>query len=329
MEESFQFDIADIDSAVESFSRKGITEFVLQDEQILSHKGRLLYFLRCVREKAPDVFVTLPVDASVLDMDVCRCCAELCCSIEILLDDRSDSGTYLFDKQFFSRRAKMLNTLGLVFGFDMDFARSAEDRLKFFRERVDFAVSLYPNHIDFPQIESGSGAARPAPSAVFSTQDIEAARELAFACSSFYSFGRAVPWFLSVLAPLGMKPSQFFRDFAEWQNINNCGLNSKWRPDSASHSEIERMQLSFLKFKYEEKSKSQLFDVVSCIVRLHGAFSRCIGENEESIVRLSYNPDELFGGGAQDIQSFFDNAFIENSSVRVFMGVDGPDFRYC
>ena len=89
------------------------------------------------------------------------------------------------------------------------------------------------------------------------------------------------------------------------------------------------MQLEFLKFKYEEKNKDQLFEVVSNIVRLNGALSRCFGEGEESIVEMSYNPDEILSGQAMNVQSFFDNAFMEYSRVRVFMGSDGPDFKYC
>ena len=174
-----------------------------------------------------------------------------------------------------------------------------------------------------------SSIKQPKPSATFSTQDIKNCRETAFAVSSFYSYGRAVTWFLAVLAPLKMTPAKFFQDFAEWQKINNCSLDSGWKPETAKHAEIEKMQLSFLKFKYDEKNKPQLFDVVSNIVRLNGAFSRCFGEGEESKIELGYNPEELLSGAAMDIQSFFDNSFIENSTVKIFMGEDGVDWKYC
>ena len=154
-------------------------------------------------------------------------------------------------------------------------------------------------------------------------------KETAFAASVFYTYGRAVTWFLAVLAPLKMTPSKFFQDFAEWQNHNNCSFSSDWKPEQAKHTEIEKMQLAFLKFKYEEKNKPQLFEVVSNVVRLNGAFSRCFGEGEESRLELTYNPDELLSGAAMDIQSFFDNAFMENSTVKVYMGKDDVEWRYC
>ena len=328
MSYTIKFSSSQLESSLASFAERGITEFTLQDEAILSHKGKLLHFLEVFREKAGSVFLTLPVRAELLDMDVCKACAELYCTLEIPLEGTSKGNSYLFDKKFYSRRAQMLNTMGLVFGFDMDFASTAGDSVKNFRDRLDFALSLYPNHIDFPQLESASENA-PKPSATFSTQDIKMAKECAHAVSTFYSYGRAVTWFLAVLAPLKMSAAKFFQDFAEWQNLNNCGLLSSWKPSEAKHAEIEKMQLSFLKFKYEEKNKPQFFEVVSNVVRLNGALSRCYGEGEESYVELQYNPDELLSGAALDIPSFFENAFIENSTVKVFMGEEDVEYRYC
>ena len=332
MVQTFKFSSANLESSLSSFSEKGITEFTLQDEAILSHKGKLLHFLESFRSKCGDVFLTLPVSATVLDMDVCKACSELYCTLEIPLSGISKNGTYLFDKKFYSRRADMLNTLGLVFGFDMDYATASGDSVKLFRDRLDFALSLYPNHIDFPQLSDISVRDTrifPKPTATFSTQDIKMCRETAFAVNVFYSLGRAVTWFLAVLSPLKMSPSKFFQDFAEWQKINNCSLESGWKADEAKHAEIEKMQLSFLKFKYEEKNKMQYFEVVENIVRLNGAVSRCYGEGEESKITLSYNPEELLSGSAMDIPSFFENSFIENSTVKIFMTDNGVDWKYC
>ncbi|WP_407428318.1 hypothetical protein [Treponema sp.] len=326
-----KFSSANLEASLSSFASQKITEFTLQDEEILSHKGKLLHFLQVFGEKAGNVFLTLPVRAELLDMDVCKACSNLYCTLEIPFEGLSKSGAYLFDKKFFSRRAQMLNTLGLVFGFDINFASVPADSVKAFRDRLDFALSLYPNHIDFPQLEPDlkSSVTLPKSTATFSTQDIKMCREMAFAVSVFYTYGRAVTWFLSVLEPLKMSPSKFFQDFAEWQKINNCSLASGWNPAEAKHAEIEKMQLAFLKFKYEEKNKMQYFEVVSNVVRLNGAFSRCFGEGEESKIELSYNPDELLSGAAMDIPSFFENSFMENSTVKIFMGEDGADWRYC
>ena len=89
MERTFTFNSQQLESSLASFSEKGITEFTLQDSEILGHKGRLLRFLQAVRKNAPDLFVTLPVDAKILDMDVCKACAELNCSLDIRSEEHT------------------------------------------------------------------------------------------------------------------------------------------------------------------------------------------------------------------------------------------------
>ncbi len=326
MERGFHFSADHIERDLAACAGQGITELVLHDAGILSHKGKLLHFLQAVVSYAPGVFVTLPVDASVLDMDVAKAAAAVNCSLEIPLDGTDKGGAYLFDKRFYARRANMLNTMGLVFGVALRFACAAGDSVRLFRDRLDFAVSLMPNHIDFPQIEP-DGAPAPRPSATFSTQDIRAVTETAFACKVFYSAGRAVAWFSSVLDALKMNASAFFRDFAEWQRVNNCSLSSSWDCDRAGHAEIESMQCAFLRFKLEEKNRAQLFPVVSDIVRLNGALSRCCGEGTETVVPLRYHPDDLLSPAALRIASFAENAFIESCNVRVFVTDGGVDYE--
>ena len=130
-------------------------------------------------------------------------------------------------------------------------------------------------------------------SGIFSAEEIRFARNIAFACKTFYSAGRAVPWFLSVLQALKIQPSKFFADFAEWQKVNNCDFTSGFVPEDCNHKEIEKMQLLFLSMKFEEKNKSELIPIVNDIVKLNGAFSRLVGEGEESVIFTKYNPDDF------------------------------------
>ena len=150
---------------------------------------------------------------------------------------------------------------------------------------------------------------------------------MAFACNTFYTYGRAVPWFLTVLAPLKVNSSRFFADFAEWQRCNNCGMASSFDASAVPQTEIERMQLLFLELKYEEKNKSSLFPVVNDIVRLNGAISRLAGEGTESVVETMYNPDDLLGPGSRNLASFSDTVCMEKCRVQIFVGEDGPDYR--
>lgn len=321
--------LADVEKDLPNFTKKGIKEFTLHDKVATADKNKLLHFLSSVEKYCPDLYLTIPVTVAVLDAEVCRVCSNLYCSLDIPFTGSSkpaDNGSvYLFDKKRYAGKASMLNDTGLVFGFDMDYATLSGDSIKLFRERFDFAVSLYPNHIDFAQLETQPDIAKP--TATFSTQDIRYARDMAFACKTFYSAGRSVPWFLSVLAPLKIQPSKFFADFAEWQRCNNCNISSGFAPDSVGHLEIEKMQLIFLSLKYEEKHKETMFSVVKDIVRLNGAFSRLVGEGETTELELSYNPDDLFSPDATNIASFAENVMLEPCHVKIFDGKDGPDYK--
>ncbi|MBO4385975.1 MAG: hypothetical protein J5817_03060, partial [Treponema sp.] len=152
-------------------------------------------------------------------------------------------------------------------------------------------------------------------------------RGISFACRTFYTCGRAVPWFNSVTKALKVYPSAFFSDFDEWQQCNNCSFITDYVPENASHEEIEKMQLSFLQQKFEEKHKEHLFAAVKDLVLLNGAFSRVAQEGEESIIQTSYNPDDILSPYSQDIARFADSTAMEMCRVKVFAGADSPDYK--
>ena len=210
------------------------------------------------------------------------------------------------------------------------------DNLKAFLERLDFAVAQYPNHLDFPQTQkiipenydnADYSDIEPKTTGIFSAKEIRYARDVSFACSTFYTLGRAVPWFLTVLKPLRIYPSAFFADFAEWQRCNNCDYKSGFEPENESHKSLEKMQLLFLEEKYEEKGCHEYFTAVKDFVVLNGAMSRLVAEGEESVVETSYNPDDIFSPEACDLQSFCENVCMENCRVRIFATDDGPDYE--
>lgn len=310
----FCFDLKNLEADLSSLAQKGVTEFALHDERFASDKNALSSFLQAAARLAPNVYYSVPVQAQAIDAQVVGLLQNLFCSVDIFMSGAAGRKFFL-DKKLISKKAALLNNAGIVFGFLMDFARAEGDSVKAFRERVDFALPLYPNHIEFEQLFSDKKEARN--SATFSSQDIVWARNAAYAISVFYSEGRAVPWFNSVLKPLKIAPSKFFSDFAEWQLCNNCGFESRQKGLELSHKEIEKMQLLFLEEKYSEKRLERLLPVVSDIVRINGAFSRLSGEGEESELNLSFNPDDLLSPAAFDINSFEENVCMENCRVLI------------
>jgi len=334
MNKQFKFTVAELDSQIQSLVQNGVTELAVHDEALAGDKRKVLQLFNLISRKAPQLFVSVLVYADVIDKEVVSAASNIFCSFEIPLKVSSKGGKLLFDKKFYANKAKLLNDYGLVFGFDLTYAVEPQDSLKQFMDRLDFAVNQYPNHIDFPQLEIKAGeeeknvsVIEPKVTGLFSAKDIRYARDVSFACKSFYSSGRAVPWFLSVLRPLKIYPSRFLSDFAEWQRCNNCDFKSGFSPENENHKAIEKMQLLFLDEKYEEKNCSDLITLVNDIVSINGAMSRLCGENEEATIKTSYHPDDLFSEESMDLISFVENVCMMECKVRIFAGDEGPDYQ--
>ena len=322
----YKFKSQELEAQIQTLTQKGITEFSIHDPEVAKDKRRVLKLINLMAQYAPDVFVSILVDASVIDREVAACATQIFCSFDIPLECTDKGGKLLFDKKYYSAKARLLNDFGLLFGFMITYAVVPGDTLKLFLERLDFAVDQYPNHLEFPQIMN-TELDQPKVTGTFSAADIRYCRDTAFACRTFYTAGRAVPWFLSVLKPLRIYPSRFFADFAEWQRVNNCSYKSGFDSTAAQHKEIEKMQLLFLEQKYEEKRCHNLITLVHDIVTLNGAMSRLAGENEESVIVTSYHPDDLFSEEAFNLEAFSENVCMEECRVKIFAGQDGPDYE--
>lgn len=323
----YKFKTSELEAQIETLSQKGITEFSIHDESLAKDKRRVLKIINLIAQYAPDLFVSILADASVIDREVAAAATQIFCSFDIPLEVQSKGGKILFDKKFYSAKARLLNDFGLVFGFQLTYAQVAGDSLKLFLDRLDFALQQYPNHIDFAQTMNSEEEKTAKVTGFFSAQDIRYARDLAFSCRTFYTSGRAVPWFLSVLKPLRIYASRFFADFAEWQRCNNCDYRSGFVPEAVPHKEIEKMQMLFLEQKYEEKGQHSLIMLVKDIVAVNGAMSRVAGEGEESTIVTSYNPDDLLSEEAFDLAAFCENVCMEECKVRIFADEEGPSYE--
>ena len=323
----YKFKSSELETQIETLSQKGITEFSIHDASLAKDKRRVLKIINLIAQYAPDLFVSILADASVIDREVAAAATQIFCSFDIPLEVQSKGGKILFDKKFYSAKARLLNDFGLVFGFQLTYAQVAGDSLKLFLDRLDFAVQQYPNHIDFAQTMNSEEEKTAKVTGFFSAQDIRYARDLAFSCRTFYTSGRAVPWFLSVLKPLRIYASRFFADFAEWQRCNNCDYRSGFVPEAVPHKEIEKMQMLFLEQKYEEKGQHSLITLVKDIVAVNGAMSRVAGEGEESTIVTSYNPDDLLSEEAFDLAAFCENVCMEECKVRIFADEEGPVYE--
>lgn len=317
----------EIESKLGELKNLGITEFSIYDKNLSKDKNRLLKIMQKASEESEGIFFSILTDVCVIDKEIVNSALKIFCSFDIPLEVLEKGGKCLFDKKKYASKANLLNQNGMVFGFYLDYSTVTGDSLRNFCERLDFAINQFPNHIDFPQTFNSDFYDSPKVTALFSAKDLRIARDVSFACRTFYSCGRAVPWFLSVLKPLKIHPSKFFSDFSEWQRCNNCDYKSGFVPENENHKNLEKMQLLFLEQKYEEKQCQNLFEVVYDIVRINGAMSRLCGEGEECVLETSYNPDDLFSEEILDIEKFSENVCMENSKVKIFESSEGPSYK--
>ncbi|MDO4506380.1 MAG: hypothetical protein Q4B64_05485 [Spirochaetales bacterium] len=323
---SYTFSIESIFKDLPTFNEKKITELTVNDLNFSSDKAGILRLTEEIKKHCPDLFLSLLIDPKVIDRALVDSLSEIYCSLEIPVCGTEKNGTLLFDKKFYSGKANILNEAGLVFGFNMAWGMQTGDTFKLFRDRLDFAASLYPNHIDFEQLER-TPYEDPKPTGIYSSKDMDFSRGMAFACKVFYSQGRAVPWFNSVLHALKINASSFFADFEEFQQCNNCSFEVEFDGDEAGHKAVEKLQLMFLSQKFEEKNKSHLFAAVNDIVKINGAFSRCSSDGTEEDVELSYNPEDLLSPYSLNIADFAENVAMESTEIKIFETDEGPDFK--
>jgi hypothetical protein len=321
-----EFSIEKIFSSLKNFSRDGITELSITDEKFSQDAGAVLKLAAEIKKYAPELFVSILISPQIISQNLVNALSEIFCSIEIPFRGTEKNGTLLFDKKFFSSRAKILNSAQMIFGFDMEWGAQKGDTFRLFRDRLDFAVSLYPNHIDFPQLEK-KPFKEIASTGIYSSKDMDFSRGISFACKTFYSCGRAVPWFKFVLDALKIPASTFFADFEEFQLCNSCSMEAEFNPDECEFETIKKLQLSFLQQKFEEKNKGHLFAAVRDSVILNGAFSELSAEKKEIIVETSYNPDDLLSSEILNVEKFCENVPMENCTVKVFLGRDGEDYK--
>ena len=77
MEKEYNFTVAEFESQIPTFKSKGITEFSIHDPSVAKDKKRILKIINLIAQKAPDVFVSIFVDASVIDREVAAAATQI------------------------------------------------------------------------------------------------------------------------------------------------------------------------------------------------------------------------------------------------------------
>lgn len=217
--------------------RRGASQIFVLDSTFNQDVRRAKTLLRLIGKKAPGVHCHFEVRHELLDQEQAQLFAQLTCSLQIGLQSADPAVARnvgrKFDRRDFVVKIDLLNEAGCVFGFDLIYGLPGETLASFSRG-IDFALSLYPNHLDIFPLSVLPGTALAASADVlglrhlssppytllespdFPETDMSAARRLGAACDIFYSRGKAVAWFNAIIAALRLKPSEFLSTFDLW-----------------------------------------------------------------------------------------------------------------
>lgn len=229
-----RFPLERIEAELRWFARSGVSQVFVLDSTFNSDRERAVTILRLIRKIAPQIHFHFEVRSEFLDRQQAELFAAITCSLQIGLQSADPAVLKQSGRSFtradFTAKAALLNKSGAIFGFDLIYGLPG-DTLAGFRKSLDFALGLYPNHLDiFPlallpgtllaQRSAALGLRHNSEppylltaSPAFPADDLAAAARLAAACDIFYSQGKAVAWFMSLLHLLAMTPGSFLEGF--------------------------------------------------------------------------------------------------------------------
>jgi hypothetical protein len=280
-----RFALERLEQELRLFARLQVPQVFVLDSTFNKVPERAKAILRLIKRLAPEVHFHFEVRSEFIDPEMAELFASITCSLQIGLQS-SDVQVLRgvgrgFDREDFSYRVSLLNQTGAIFGFDLIYGLPG-DSPQLFRESLDFAISLYPNHLDiFPLAVLpgtrlfGRAAALglkhlDAPpytltcSPTFSEAELAQAGRLALACDVFYSRGKAVAWFNAVADALKLKPSAFFQAFSDF-----LGPRGSAGEQDVAEEEIWQLQRRFLEAAFGERKKGKLLTLALDLVDYH------------------------------------------------------------
>jgi len=358
-----RFSLVRIEAELRHFAAHGVSQIFVLDSTFNQDLRRAKTILRLIRNIAPDIHFHFEVRSEFLDKELAGLFARITCSLQIGLQSSNPDVLAQVGRSFsqndFSAKVGLLNDSGAVFGFDLIYGLP-DDTLAGFCTSLDYALSLYPNHLDiFPLavlpgtrlFQRGSELAlqwlNTPPYTLIATKeftaaDMAAAARLAAACDIFYTRGRAVAWFNSVTHVLKLTPSQFFQLFADW--LLRKDLPNLVESDF-DDNEIWQMQREFLTQLFTPKQLKRFLHLVLDLVDYHHCYAvallaeppaptRKLVSGKEllsmsfrlaastQVIRFHYEIQELIECGSTDIR-WMQAHFSPSGSQAVIYPHDG------
>jgi hypothetical protein len=287
-----RFSLVRVEQELRLFARLRVPQVFVLDSTFNKIPQRAKEILRLIARLAPGVHFHFEVRSEYIDAEMAELFASITCSLQIGLQS-ADPAVLRgvgrgFDRDDFARRVSLLNQSGAIFGFDLIFGLPG-DSAPLFRDSLDFALSLYPNHLDiFPlavlpgtrlfgkAAELGLEHLDAPPYTLVATPsfpapDLNEARLLAAACDIFYSRGKAVAWFNAVVAALRLTPSAFLRAFSRFLGTRGAGGEQE-----VAEEEIWGLQRDFLTEIFRDRNKQKLLPLALDLADYHHLYARAL-----------------------------------------------------
>ncbi|MBI3130123.1 MAG: radical SAM protein [Acidobacteria bacterium] len=291
---------------LECFQASGIREVFVLDPTFNYHKPQAKAVLRLIAEKAPRLLFFFEIRSEFLDQEMAKLFAALPCTLQIGLQSAHDKVlrniSRTFNPKDFKAKIMLLHQMGVPYGFDLIYGLPG-DSLQGFRESIDFAMSMVPNHLDIFRLSvlPGTRLADTAPglklnydpknpysvisSPTFSADDMAQAERIAGACDVLYNHGKAVPWFDLVLTALDMTPAEVFERFAETL-------------EGASTDDLTRLQRDFVRGLFHEREDTLMGNLAADLITYFGTMAELLDAPDSGAtafrkVAFHHDPDAL------------------------------------
>ncbi|MBN2771754.1 MAG: radical SAM protein [Spirochaetes bacterium] len=347
-----KFSIDRIKRELELFEEKKVSQVFVLDPTFNSDAARAKLILRMIHKITPLIHFNFEVRTEFLDSEIASLFAEINCTLQIGLQSaHSDvlaSVNRTFNAEAFADKISLLNNEGVLFGLDLIFGLPG-DTLDGFKESLDYALALQPNHLDIFRLTVLPGTAlydqagpldlnalKDAPytlvsSSTFSESELEQAESLKLACDLFYNRGGAVGWLFMVLEELELNASDFFSGFAEY-------MVPQKDPDLLKSDDILELQLSFVKKLFAKNNKNIFYPVIEDIIRINNALNRSLyagplinadaGIHDDTAIyrlapgtvtlSLKYDYNDLMSVGELNFEEFLDSFNPQKTCLVVY-----------
>jgi hypothetical protein len=223
------------------------------------------------------------------------------------------------------------------------------DTLAGFCQSLDYALSLYPNHLDIFPLAVLPGTRLAATGAslklrwdvqppyllkhtdTFSVADMAAAAGLATGCDIFYTRGKSVAWFNALVALLAIKASELIRLFSTWlTGEKGRGIQEA----DLSDEDILDLQQRFLNHLLRERKLLKYLPLVRDLITYHHLYaSVLLADSHESLsvsdslklspscrlAHFTYDIEELLACGEPRIRWMYENLAPAGSHAVIYL----------